>query len=613
MTLKLPRAPLTVKSALVGLALLAGIGGVCLGVWLFMNPGEGGTSGPWRARRAIQSFLKKQSGHHSFEAKYEFDLPEKVARLRAELVLLRTNMVLVQSNLTGLQRDLRTQTSEAQTLVEQERGLRTALVTATNDLTERQRRFHHRSAEWSGAQSNLWRAETNLVFSQQETATLQSSSQALSNQIQTLQGRLSVLQTNVAVAQSNLAALQAEGKVRARDLAAKQRLYAEAKRELEAKQQRWLVKTNDLNLGNAVIALQTNLAGLQSETAGIQGSLTNLDAPMAARQQELAALQKELASVQKDLGAHGQELSIVRRALGTKQTELAARQSSLRTLQAACATAQTNVGLTQSNLVASEANLGAKRQTRGIRQKELAEKKAGLEARQKELAALQANVAGQQKQAQELQKTIAAKEQELADQQGYFVREIRKQVAEAGSYEIIYKAIGQELWVAEKLLDSGDTNKQRAALSLAADSSQHALTAAENAWLAARICEGYLWPNLPFADPPAKAHQNADQLLQVCAGVFQRAEEYPQLIQNYHLMLDYVTNEPRADSLRFTLAYTLEVISNFDEALQWYRQVKTTNYSKLADERMLITQDKRRVALEQKKTKHPAVKPDPTD
>ena len=601
MILKLRHAPLTVKTALIALAILAGAAGACIGVWLYLNAGDGASQAPWRVRRAVHSFLKKQSGHGSFEAQYEFDLAEKLAQMRADLTLLRTNNVLVQSNLTSLQRDIRTQTSESQTLAEQERGARAALVTATNDLTDRQRRFAARSAEFTLAQSNVWRTETNLVLSQQETATLQSSSQNLSNQIQTLQGRLGELQTNVTAAQSNLTALQIETKAKTRELTAKKRFFTDAKRDLEAKQQRLLAKTNDTNLDIAVSTLQTNVAGLQSETATIQGSLTNLETQVTVRQQELAALQKELAGVQKDLGARGQEFGTVRRTLATKQAELATRQSHLRSLQGVCGTAQTNVTLTQSHLMASEANLKVRRETLAARQKELGEKKAGLEARQKELAALQADLGSKQKQAQELQKTISAKDQELADQQGYFVRDIRKQVAAAGSYEVIYKAIGQELWVAEKLLESGDTNKQRAALNLAVDSSQHALAAAENAWLAARICEGYLWPNLPIADLPAKPGQNTDQLLQLCAGVFQKAEEYPQLIQNYRLMLNYVTNEPRADSLRYTLAYTLEVASNYDEALQWYRQVKTTNYSKLADERMLITQDKRRAALEEKK------------
>lgn len=589
--------PLTIKSLLHLLGLVTAVALLAGTTWGLVEWMNSGFQAPWRVKRTVFSYLKKQSKFTQFKANYEFDLPEKLTRMRADLGLLRTNLTLIQSNLTDLHQETRRLTTQAQTLVTQERALRQSLLTATNDWLEHQRRLTRRADELAAAQASAARAETNYTMGQQELTTLQTSSQTLSNDLQSLQARLGALQTNSSLLQSNLAALAADSKAKAREAAAKQRQASELRKDLESKQQRLLVKTNDANLISLTASLQTNLAGLLAQVTELQTTVTNLDAQAAVRQQEATALHKEIASLQKDLAAKQQECNVARRALGTKATDLAARLKNLESLRASFNAAQTNVSLLRANLAAAEADLETKRRALAAKQQEIVAQKAAATAKQKELEARQAELAAKQKEAQELQKTIVAKDQELANQHGLFVRDIRRQVADAASYEAIYKAIGQELWVAEQLLDSPDTNKQRAALHLAVEASQHAADAAENGWLAARICEAYLWPNLALSLPPDRSGQGAEQLLQFCGNVFQRAEDYPHLLRNLELTLDYTTNDVRADATRFSLAYTLEQTSNFDDALKWYRQIKTTNYLKQAEDRMLLTEDKRRARL----------------
>lgn len=372
----------------------------------------------------------------------------------------------------------------------------------------------------------------------------------------------------------------------------------------------------DLNLASKVERMRADLAALRARGQAAQTNAVETRQQardLAKTVQTLAAQEQSLRS---GLPSASNELAALRRRLAQKTTDCAlaqsnvlraqtnsaaaSREKTLAALGAALAAQQTTLAALQSNVTAAESALETRRAEWAARQQELAARKAEADAQQKTVADLQTEGTARQKEAAELQRTLAAKEQELASQSRLFAADVRRRVADAISYETIYRVIGQELWVADRLLDSSEPAKQQAALNLAAEASQIAMTDAQSGWLAGRICEAYIWPNLDRADAPGQPRANADRLLQHCGMIFQRGEEYPMVIRNFELALDVVTNEVRADALRYYLGLTLEQTSNYTDALKWYREISTTNFLAQAAARIPATEARVRAAAPKK-------------
>jgi hypothetical protein len=258
------------------------------------------------------------------------------------------------------------------------------------------------------------------------------------------------------------------------------------------------------------------------------------------------------------------------------------------TLKEKVLSVQTNALSLKQEVTSLQTNLAAQQEQMAALRRDNAQQ-ADLTAKQKELAALRGELAVKQKAWTAEQKDLAGQQQELASQQMKFVRETRQKVGQAGSYAEIYAAIGQELWLADQLLASQDQTQQRNGVNLAVEAIQHSTDGASDLWLAARICEGYLWPNLELADLPGKPKQNLGQLLQLCTGTFQRAEETNNIISNYKFFLDHGI---RVDYARYYLAYTLEQAGQLDQALQYYKQVESTNFLKHAKQRIPIVEQR---------------------
>ncbi|MCX6903357.1 MAG: hypothetical protein NTW03_07745, partial [Verrucomicrobia bacterium] len=195
-----------------------------------------------------------------------------------------------------------------------------------------------------------------------------------------------------------------------------------------------------------------------------------------------------------------------------------------------------------------------------------------------------------QKELTERQRALLAKEQQLRTQMAGFRTDIRQKVTQANSYESIYYLIGQQLYVADKLLASKEPLDQQQALSLAVEAGQHALQGAEQAWLGARIYEAYLLPNLHLADDKGRVGYTPEALLNYCNKMFEQLEEIPNVIRVQRMALvRALTNAPaRADASRYSLGYALERAGNYDEALSCYRAVEDTNYLHFAEKRIAI-------------------------
>jgi hypothetical protein len=166
----------------------------------------------------------------------------------------------------------------------------------------------------------------------------------------------------------------------------------------------------------------------------------------------------------------------------------------------------------------------------------------------------------------------------LAKTRAAFSDESERKVASAPSYDGMYKAIGQELFVAKGLLASGNPEHRRQGVLTALSASRHASAYAMNGAVAARICEGYVLPNLDLAnDTNRRSTFNEENLLRQCADIFERNYEFNNVVRTYQIFLDGVKNADRADWARFQIGQAYEQANKPQLAIQTYRQILNTN------------------------------------
>jgi hypothetical protein len=166
----------------------------------------------------------------------------------------------------------------------------------------------------------------------------------------------------------------------------------------------------------------------------------------------------------------------------------------------------------------------------------------------------------------------------LAQAQARFSSEMRVKVSEASSYSDIYRLIGQELWVADGLLKSKNPEHQRVGLTLALNAARNALDDAENGWVAARICEGYLLPHQDLARVTnPRSLLNADNFLNECAAIFRRNNETVSAAHLYESELARAKTSQRADWARSQIARAYEDAGDIHLAVQYLRQIQNTN------------------------------------
>jgi hypothetical protein len=309
----------------------------------------------------------------------------------------------------------------------------------------------------------------------------------------------------------------------------------------------------DFGLKAAVAQLRTNAARLQWESAAGRTNLAELQKQASVLRRELATLRDEERTLK--------------------------QQNTVRT-------AQTNVDTAQTNAAAKRAAWAGKQQ-------DVAAKDAALTAKQGEITARQTELAEKQKQLAALQKDTVAKESQLRRQQADAGQELRKSALTASSYEKLYLTIGQQLWLSEQFLSSTEPEWQRQALRLAVEASQSSVSGADDAWLSARICEGYLWPNLDLKDAQGSRVADPNALLQTCGYAFAQANEQDNVMRNLRLRIEHAPNENVRDQVRYTLGCALEQQGQLAEAATLLRAVQHTNLLRNAEQRLAAIEQKR--------------------
>lgn len=151
--------------------------------------------------------------------------------------------------------------------------------------------------------------------------------------------------------------------------------------------------------------------------------------------------------------------------------------------------------------------------------------------------------------------------------------QFRSQINAAMDYKTMYRMIGEHLWLVDQLLEDAEPKRHAAGVEVAAEVGRVALSDACSPWLAARVCEGYLWPQMEFAESN-KMRLDPDMLMAVAEDAFRGAGETNNLIHSYKLLVTKAPQSNRADKARIRLAALLEQQGELTEALKYYKEVK---------------------------------------
>jgi hypothetical protein len=235
------------------------------------------------------------------------------------------------------------------------------------------------------------------------------------------------------------------------------------------------------------------------------------------------------------------------------------------------ADATTNAAPLQSNLAELRARADAL-QKKADSRPELLAKETALDPIVDDLWALQK---GFQAEADASGVTSAS---ELAAARSKFTDELREQFRKAGSYSDMYRLIGRELWVARRLLASASPDHRRAGITLAFDACRHAVSDAQNGWVAARICEGFILPHRDLADDPNRRSSfYPENFLNQCVDIFRDNQEFNNVVKTYKSYLTVAGTPQRADWTRSRLSMAYEQAGDPKEALHYLREIRDTN------------------------------------
>jgi hypothetical protein len=165
----------------------------------------------------------------------------------------------------------------------------------------------------------------------------------------------------------------------------------------------------------------------------------------------------------------------------------------------------------------------------------------------------------------------------LGPKQSELTREFRERINAAPDYRTMYRLIGEQLWIVDQLFTNREARRIETGLLLATDTSRVALRDAVNPWLAARIGEGYLWPQVDFAASGGPGRMSVEMVLDAADEAFREAGETNNIIRNGKLLISKAGASPQAEKARVRVAKLLEEQGKYAEALSYLRGARNTN------------------------------------
>jgi hypothetical protein len=264
------------------------------------------------------------------------------------------------------------------------------------------------------------------------------------------------------------------------------------------------------------------------------------------------------------------------RDISRSEARLSARRPRLERLEKGSGSVPTNEttatsSLVDSNITALRAEVAKLEQT-VARRPEVQAKDAALSPVVDDLWEFQRAFAA------EMNESSSGTASGLAKARVQLVSNASEKLNTASSYEAMYRAVGQELFVARRLLEAENPEIRREGVTIGLAAARQALGFVMNGAVAARICEGYVLPNLDLAtDRSPRSAFNEQNLLTQCADIFRRNEEPNNVVRVYELYLASAKNPQRADWARSQIAMAYEQAGDAKNALAAIREIKDTN------------------------------------
>lgn len=299
-------------------------------------------------------------------------------------------------------------------------------------------------------------------------------------------------------------------------------------------------------------------------------------APGARPAPKGALADRDFNSLKEEYLDRARELQVLRRSVAAQERDLEQRLARLRPRENQRAPRSRAVSTNRAGAVSGEAGMSvaASNLLRGVqaRREEIA-------AKEKLLAPIASDLWKFQEFWQaELESGNWVDTNRLAQAQAAMNSALRAELAEAATYRRIYELIGQQLGVARRLFKSANLRHRHVALDIARQARSDALEHAQDAWLAARICEGYLWPHLgDLHAQDRRSRMNPQRLLDECAEVFWQADETNNVVLNYAILRNAAPSPWQADWARMQLARVHMRIGDFPAALREVKGIRLTN------------------------------------
>lgn len=180
----------------------------------------------------------------------------------------------------------------------------------------------------------------------------------------------------------------------------------------------------------------------------------------------------------------------------------------------------------------------------------------------------------------------ARKSEELSNQEDAYIRSVRAQMSGVRNYETLYRLVGEQLATADRLLAEPEVSRRRIGLRMAREACGHVSSGSVDPWLAARICEAYLWPNLDVADAEPGSRERTLDLLETCRRVFFDTLETNNVLKNYALLMTNAPNPRAADTFRVQLADWLEEKGSVTHAAEILAEIRDPEVLASARERI---------------------------
>jgi len=566
----------------------------------------------WYKKYEIGRYLKKNAAGKDFKSDFDFDVKTTIANLKEEISSITNQIFLANSNVAVLKDNIAKLRKDRNDLQDKLSRLKSKTASLEDDLKSAQRRLTNREDEVSIERSNVL-ARTSIVNDlKSQLDSLNKKTAALTNEIGEQKSSLTKLKQNLSEAKTHQTAVISELKQKTRIIPDSEKNISRLEKDLQgidAELSKAIDSVSNLvakktantqdekaisdidkkiqELNAKIDSLKTNrsdkVALIQSEKnklLEIQGSITNLTNQSTNWQSQIELAQSNIDELTKTILAKENELDKVKRDISNLSQTLSEKENSLKNHTANLRTLETNLFNLKTNITFIDGSVKKSRLEIIKIAQEISENEKSQQTAQDEIKKLTARVDELRKKLTDLQRQLAAKEQEEKNQYGIFARNMVRRMNEASSYPALYQIIGEQLSVADRLLGLEPLDKKQTGLKIAYDAMRCALDHAQNFWLASRISEAYIFPNLNLFKQTEQDKSFLDQMLVYSARAFQNADETNGLITAYQLQINNAIDEKRANYARYYLSSIYEQCGEIEKAIYYLRQINDpTNFS----------------------------------